>query len=206
MPATASLRALLFDLGGVVLAIDAARPLAAWQAHSRLPPERLRERFGIDEPYCLHETGRLDDAGWFAHVRERLELDCEDAAVCAGWNALLVGEIAETAALIDQVRTRLPCYALSNTNGAHLAEMRQRFPTLLPRFDRVFASHEIGHRKPSPQAFHHVLREIGASPPEVLFFDDLPANVDAARALGLQAVLVQGPADVRGALAQHGLV
>ena len=42
---------------------------------------------------------------------------------------------------------------------------------------------------------------IGAAPEHVLFFDDLQENVAAARAAGLQAVLVRTPADVREALA-----
>jgi putative hydrolase of the HAD superfamily len=70
----------------------------------------------------------------------------------------------------------------------------------------VFASHQIGQRKPHPAAFDFVLREIGVPAPEVLLFDDLPANVEAAQALGLQAVLVRSPADVRQALLAAGVL
>lgn len=199
-------RAVLFDLGGVILAIDFDRALAAWAPHSRLGPERLRETFRWDDPFLQHETGRLSNDGYFAHLRQALELDCDAATVEAGFNAILVAEIEETTRLVDQVRRRVPCYAISNTNDAHMAEMRRVFPQLLPRFDRVFASHEIGHRKPQPAAFEHVLREIGVPAHEVLLFDDLPANVEGALALGLQAVLVRGPDDVRHGLAQRGLL
>lgn len=197
-------RAVLFDLGGVVLDIDFGRALAAWQRHSRLAPDALRERFGFDEPYERHETGALPAVGYFAHLRELLELDCDAAAVQAGFNAILVGEIADTAGLLERVR--VPCYAISNTNAVHLAEMERIVPQLLRRFTRVFASHEIGHRKPHPESFRHVLHEIGLPPPEVLLFDDLRANVDGARAVGLQAVLVTTPADVRAALEERGLL
>lgn len=204
-PASA-VRAVLFDLGNVILAIDFDRALTAWAAHSRLPPERLRETFRWDEPFLQHETGRLSNDGYFAHLREVLELDCDVAAVEAGFNAILVAEIEETTRLVEQVRRRAPCYAISNTNEAHMAQMRRAFPQLLPRFDRVFASHEIGHRKPQPAAFEHVLREIGVPAQEVLLFDDLVANVEGARALELQAVLVRGPEDVRDGLAVRGLL
>jgi glucose-1-phosphatase len=70
----------------------------------------------------------------------------------------------------------------------------------------VFTSHEIGHRKPQPESFEHVLRAIGVPPPEVLLFDDLEPNVEAARALGLQAVVVKGPGDVRAALVDRQLL
>ncbi|HVE54007.1 MAG TPA: HAD-IA family hydrolase, partial [Ramlibacter sp.] len=161
-------------------------------------------RFHFDEPYQRHETGALSAEGYFAHLRELLTLDCDAAAVQAGFNAILVGEIAGTAQLLEAVR--VPCYAISNTNAVHLAEMERIVPQLLRRFTRVFASHEIGHRKPHPEAFRHVLHEIGLPAPEVLLFDDLEANVEGARAVGLQAVLVRSPQDVRGALAERGLL
>jgi glucose-1-phosphatase len=202
----APVHAVLFDLGGVILSIDFERALAAWAPHSRLTPERLRETFHWDEPFLQHETGRLSNEGYFAHVRQVLQLECDAATVQAGFNAILVAEIEETTGLVEQVRRRVPCYAISNTNDAHMAEMRRAFPGLLPRFDHVFASHEIGHRKPQPAAFEHVLREIGLPATQVLLFDDLPANIEGARALGLQAVLVRGPADVRAALAGRGLL
>lgn len=206
MNATAPVtRALLFDLGGVLLDIDFGRALAAWAPHSRLPPDRLREAFRLDEPYQQHETGALPAEGYFAHLRESLALECDAATVQAGFNAILLGEIAETVQLLEAARRRVPCYAISNTNAVHVAEIERAFPQLLPRFTRVFASHEIGHRKPHPAAFEHVLGEIGVVAGEVLLFDDLVDNVQAAHALGLQAVLVRGPRDVREALQVRGL-
>jgi putative hydrolase of the HAD superfamily len=207
MPATdCATRAVLFDLGGVLLDIDFGRAIAAWADHSRLPPEQMRASFRFDEPFHRHETGHLDNAGFFAHLRQALSLQCGLAEVEAGFNRILIGEIEETVRLLEAVRARVPCYAISNTNPAHIAHIERAFPQFLQRFTRVFASHEIGHRKPHAAAFEHVLRAIGVPPPEVLLFDDLAANVEAARALGLQAVLVRSPADVREALVQRGLV
>lgn len=206
MPPAPPARALLFDLGGVVLDVDFGRAFAAWAPHSRLPAAQLRERFAFDAPYQNHETGHLESGGYFAHLREMLALECDEATLQAGFNAVLLGEIDETVQLLDAARRYVPCYAISNTNAVHVAAIERAFPGLLPRFARVFVSHEIGHRKPHPAAFEHVLRAIGVPPAEVLLFDDLVANVEAARALGLQAVLVREPADVRNALAQRGLL
>jgi putative hydrolase of the HAD superfamily len=199
-------QAVLFDLGGVVLEIDFGRAFAHWQARSRLAPEHIRERFGVDEPYELHETGGIDAQAYFAHLREHLQLEDDAGFIHEGWNSIFVGEIAETVAVLKALRERVPCYALSNTNAAHLAHMQREFPQVLAQFRKVFVSHEIGHRKPQPRAFEHVVREMGVAPGQVLFFDDLAENVEAARECGLQAVQVQGPADVRGALRERGLL
>lgn len=199
-------RAILFDLGGVLLDIDFQRALAAWAPHSRLPAAELQARFRFDENFHRHETGGLDDEAYFAHLREALALECELPVVQAGFNAILIGEIEETVRLLEAVRGRVPCYAISNTNPAHVAHIERAFPRFLPRFTRVFASHRIGHRKPQPAAFDHVLHAIGVPAPEVLLFDDLQPNVEAAQALGLQAVLVRSPRDVRAALSERGLL
>jgi glucose-1-phosphatase len=199
-------RAVLFDLGGVVLDVDFDRAFAVWAQYSRMPVSELRAAFRVDEPYEQHETGRLDAQGYFTHLREALALECDHSTVQAGYNAVLVAEIEETVRLLDALRAQVPCYAISNTNAVHVAEIERSFPQLLPRFARVFTSHEIGHRKPHPEAFQHVLREIGVPAPQVLLFDDLEPNVEAARALGMQAVLVRGPRDVGDALTERGLL
>lgn len=202
-PAT---RAVLFDLGGVLLTIDWERAFATWAPHSRLPAAHLRERFSFDEAFHRHETGHLPDEGYFAHLRHVLELECEPQQVRAGFDAILAGEIEQTVQMLDAIRERVPCYAISNTNASHVAQMQRGFPGFLDRFARVFTSHEIGHRKPHPESFGHVLRAIGVPPAEVLLFDDLEPNIEAAAALGLQAVRVTSPADVRQALVARGLL
>lgn len=202
----APVRAVLFDLGGVVLDFDVQRALAAWSRHSRLPLAQLRENFSIDDAYRAHETGALTDDAYFDYVRERLALECDGAVVREGWNGIFIAEIAETVRMVEAIRPGVPRYAISNTNASHIAEIQRAFPGLLARFDRVFASHEIGHRKPDAAAFEHVLREVGVPAGEVLLFDDLVANVEAARALGMQAVQVRGPEDVRNGLLACGLL
>jgi glucose-1-phosphatase len=199
-------RALLFDLGRVVIDIDFERALSVWGKHSRLPIGELRARYSHDEPYQQFECGVLEPGQYFAHLGEHLALQCDADAIRAGWNAILVAEIEETMAMIAAVRGRLPCYALSNTNAVHLQELQRAFPRVLAAFDRVFCSHEIGCRKPTAQSFAHVVDAIGMPPAQVLFFDDLEENVQAARAFGLQGVVVRGPQDVRDALAERSLL
>jgi FMN phosphatase YigB (HAD superfamily) len=200
------LRAILFDLGRVVVDIDFDRSIAHWARHSHLPVHELKALWQPDDAYQRHETGELSDEGYFAYLKERLGLDCSLQEVALGWNALLSREIEETLAMVDAIRDRVPCYAISNTNECHLQHMHSAFPRMLPRFEKVFVSHRIGHRKPHAEAFLHVLREIGVAPAEALLFDDLPPNVEGARACGLAAVLVRGPHDVREELVRRGLL
>ncbi len=61
-------------------------------------------------------------------------------------------------------------------------------------FDMEFYSCRIGYKKPDPAYYTAILEELGLPPGEVLFIDDVEANVDAARRLGIAASVFQpGP-------------
>lgn len=193
-------QALLFDLGGVVIDIDFDRALRAWQVYSRLSLDEIRQRFRFDAQYEQFERGQMDAKAYMDHLASILELQATHAQVLAAWNSIFVGEIADTVEAIGALPSHLPCYAFSNTNAAHHTVWSARYAAPLQSFRRVFCSHEMGLRKPERQAFDQVVRSIGVAPSAIMFFDDLQANVEGARAAGLQAVHVGSPADVRRAM------
>jgi len=189
--------ALLFDLGGVLIDIDFRRALTAWQRHSRLPAEALASAFRFDDAYERHERGEISAAEYFQHLATMLQLDADHDRIAQGWNAIFQGTISEAVDLVRVARAHLPCYAFTNTNAAHMAEWRARYPEVPAAFDGIFASHQLGRRKPEAAAFADVVAAIGVHPRSIVFFDDVAENVDAARASGLQAVHVRTPADIR---------
>ena len=197
--------ALLFDLGGVVIDVDFGRAFAAWSRISRLSEAEIAVRYAFDDAYKAHERGELDGPAYLRYLRERLELEGDDSAIVDGWNAILGEEIVETTTLIARVATRIPCHLFSNTNELHRTAWTERLPRLLDPFDRVFLSHRMGRRKPDVEAFEHIGHDLGLALDRILFFDDTPPNVAGARAAGLRAVQVDGPADVASTLQALGL-
>jgi putative hydrolase of the HAD superfamily len=197
--------ALLFDLGGVLVDIDFGRALAAWAPYSSLSVEDLARRFAFDLQYQRHERGEINASEYLDHLASVLELSATRAQIQSGWNAIFVGEITETRMMIESVRQTIPCYAFTNTNAAHMAAWSVLYPGVVGSFDRIFASHEIGLRKPDHAAFRHVAEAIGVAAGEIVFFDDLLDNVRAATEAGLRAVHVRSPEDVRHALREIGL-
>src|SRR4051812_37980774 len=103
---------------------------------------------------------------------------------------------------LKSMQGRLPLYAFSNTNGAHVAHFTPRFQAVLKHFERVFVSSAIGRRKPEAAAFEYVVGEIGVPAGEILFFDDLAENIEAAKRVGLQGVHVKTATCVADALFQ----
>lgn len=197
--------ALLFDLGRVVLDIDFNRTLLCWAGHAGCEPAHLVGRFSRDEIYQRHETGEISDAEFFAGLRASLGVDLSDAQFLEGWNAIFAGEMPGIAGQLARAARRLPLYAFSNTNGAHVEHFSQRYGGVLGHFREIFLSSTIGLRKPDPEAYDHVVKAIGVPAARIVFFDDLSENIEGARNRGLTAVHVTSPDDVGDALAALGI-
>jgi FMN phosphatase YigB (HAD superfamily) len=196
--------ALLFDLGRVVIDIDFNKALACWAGHAGCEPAHLVGRFARDDLYQRHETGSVSDAEFFAGLRTSLGIDLTDAQFLEGWNAIFAGEMPGIGSLLRRAGTRVPLYAFSNTNSAHVEHFSQAYAEVLGHFREIFLSSAIGLRKPDAAAYDHVVRAIGVPAERIVFFDDLAENIDGARARGLTAVHVTSRDDVAQALAALG--
>jgi putative hydrolase of the HAD superfamily len=76
---------------------------------------------------------------------------------------------------------------------------RHLFPGM---FDVVVISGEVGMRKPEERIFRHAAGLLGLEPAECLFIDDIEANVAAAEAIGMTAILHHDPAVTLARLAE----
>ena len=203
--APGSADALLFDLGRVVLDIDFSRAIGCWAAHADCEPAEILARYVRDEAYRHHETGRISDAEFFAGLRHALGIGISDAQFLEGWNAIFAGEMPGIAPLLARAAKRLPLYAFSNTNSAHVEHFSVTYAGVLGHFREMFLSSAIGLRKPEATAFDHVVKAIGVPAERIVFFDDLAENIEGARKRGLTAVHVRSPDDVAEALAALGI-
>jgi glucose-1-phosphatase len=197
--------ALLFDLGRVVLDIDFGKALACWAGHAGCEAAHLTERFSRGEIYRRHETGEIDDAEYFASLRASLGIGISDAQFLEGWNAIFAGEMPGVAQQLARAAKRLPLYAFSNTNNAHVEHFSVAYAGVLGHFREMFLSSSIGLRKPDAPAYDHVVKAIGVPACRIVFFDDSAENIEGARHRGLTAVHVTSPDDVAGALAALGI-
>jgi FMN phosphatase YigB (HAD superfamily) len=197
--------ALLFDLGRVVLDIDFGKALACWAGHAGRAPADLAARFVREASYRDHEVGKIEDAAYFQSLRDALGIGISDAQFLEGWNAIFAGEMPGIAPLLKRAAAHLPLYAFSNTNRPHVEHFSKAYADVLGHFRQVFLSSRIGLRKPDAAAYDHVVRAIGVPAERIVFFDDVAANIEGARARGLVAVHVTSPDDVAEALAALGI-
>lgn len=97
------------------------------------------------------------------------------------------------------------CFALSNWNAETFALVEPHH-AFLGWFEGMVLSGREGMVKPEPGIYRLLCDRHGFAPADALFVDDAPKNVEAARAVGMDAVLFTGPAALREALVGRGLL
>jgi glucose-1-phosphatase len=200
-----SVRALLFDLGGVVVAFDFGRVFQFWALRAGCDPSTLEDRFSLDDAYERHERGEIPASAYFAALRQSLKIELSDQQFTDGWNDVYLGLVPGIGDLLSIAGQHLPLFAFTNSNPTHKSTWERLYVNDLKPFDTIFVSSDLGYRKPDPEAFNLVARNMGFEPREVLFFDDSPDNVEGARTVGMQAVVVHSIADVRRTLSHLGI-
>jgi putative hydrolase of the HAD superfamily len=186
----------VLDLDGVLRTFDTSGELALAGERLGLPPRELLElAFALPEARAM-VTGRARYAEWVDALRARLLADrhAEDAVehLVATWQADHGTPMDATVALVDElVEAGTPVFVFTNGTDRVPEELtRSGLERLVPL---LLNAHDLGWAKPDPQAYaaahadieRRLRRVVGRA--EVHFTDDLPGNVDAARAFGWQA-------------------
>ncbi len=186
-------KAIIFDLGGVLLDIDFKLSEKAFAELGVTNFSDFFNQFHSNDLFRRLETG-MDDALFYNDLRTATGLSLSNEQIRDAWNALLLDFRPESVAVLPQLRNKYELYLLSNTNEIHLQEFQRRYEVWRPGqvfdnlFDAAYYSHRIGHRKPNASAFEYVLQKHGLNATETIFIDDSINNIEAAQQLGLQTV------------------
>jgi epoxide hydrolase-like predicted phosphatase len=194
-----AIRAVIFDLGGVLV-----------RTRDRAPRERLAARLNLsyDQLYGLifdSETAKQATRGeittqahWEA-VRTSLGLPADEFPTVPAdfWGGDFLD--AELVDYVRSLRARVKTGLLSNAWDDLRAVLENRWK-VLDAFDEVIISAEVGLAKPDPGIFQLALERLGVSAAEAIFVDDFAANLEGARALGQHAVHFQDPEQAKAEL------
>lgn len=123
------------------------------------------------------------------------------------WHEMVPGEVPGSVAILKALKaSRVPLYAITNFSREKFAECRERFPFLADDFiDVVISAHE-GLIKPDRRIYEVLFARNALVPEQTVFIDDSPANVEAARHIGMHAIHFTGAAPLDRALRDLGFV
>jgi FMN phosphatase YigB (HAD superfamily) len=193
-----------FDLGGVVCRFHPERRLAALAAATGLAEPDIHARIwgsGLDDrmdrgDYTLEEAHRA--------VVNALGRPIARDTLVSAW-ALASEPDADVLVLVDAVRRDRRAAMLSDNGPLLLAALPRHLPELAPRFDPLCFSSDLGAVKPTVTCFARALARAGVDAADALLIDDVPANVEGARAHGLGAIHFTGARDLAQELARRGI-
>src|SRR5687768_5244027 len=200
-----SFRAVIFDLGGVVLD-SPLHAIAAYERELGIPAgfvNRVVVETGPSGAWSRLERGELAMRDFAA----AFEAECARAghALCAATmmeRIALCGPRPRMLAAIRSIRGSGRAVAALTNNWAHEDGDSGTDP-LRELFDVFVESSKVGLRKPDPRIYAHVCEALAVAPREAVFLDDIGRNLKTARALGMTTIKVDAPEQALAELSRH---
>ena len=184
----ANISCVLFDLGGVIVNWHNSWLIQDVSDEFQLQKEKLSKEFYKNLPEI--STGRINEKEFWHTIGKELE-----SKKLMNLNESLLDKIFRKRCSLNNSTINLSkelsqkditVGILSNTEPASYSVMENL--TSLDHFEYKFLSYNIGHLKPEPEIYHHVIDNIPFPKEELFFIDDLKSNVESARSEGIDSV------------------
>lgn len=188
MDSKPAIRAVIWDLGGVILRTEDYVPRQQLADKLGISPAEL-EKVVFDSDTAIQATlGQVTEIQHWASIADHFHLSEEGLTEFRElfWS----GDRAdlELMDLIKRLRKSFCTGLLSNAWDGARHIINHRYFLLEDAFDVAVFSAEVGLAKPDPQIYHFILQKLGVVAEEAVFIDDSIGNVEAARKVGLQTV------------------
>jgi epoxide hydrolase-like predicted phosphatase len=206
-----TIRAVVFDIGGV-LELDVIELVdigldARWEQRLGLQPGELDRR--MEPVWRAGSLGECTEEDVHQEMGKRLNMNQEQVEeyMREMWDWYCGRLNMPMADFFCSLRPRYQTAILSNSFVGARREEQQRYH-FEEMCDLIIYTHEEGIAKPNPRIFELTCERLGVQPTEVIFLDDVEANVIAAREFGIHAILfqetAQAIADIQAVLLADG--
>jgi HAD superfamily hydrolase (TIGR01509 family) len=142
----------------------------------------------------LFELGSIQKEEFIQHLKDKCEPDVSKSQIELAWCSNQLGVSRETLNVLDLLKKKgVQLFLLSNTNQIHAKKIEKKFfedfhRDLRSIFSAVYYSFEIQMRKPDLIVFQYLLKQINLLPEQCIYIDDLNANLEAPKKLGIHCV------------------
>lgn len=186
-----NVKAIIFDLGGVILNIDYTLTIAAFTKLGVKNAELFYSKKEQNPIFDKLEIGAITP-DYFLTLLQKYCKNSDKNEIEKAWNSMLLDLPESRLNHILKLSKNYSLFLLSNTNEIHINSFRKklgekRWVQFSALFNKMYLSHEIGFRKPNKKAFQIILEENKLKSNEVFFIDDSPQHIKAAKILGIQS-------------------
>ncbi len=201
----AAIRALIFDIGRVLVRIDPARASGGLAPSGSVSPEKLWTSIEKDPRWTDWQEGRIAPRDWYLHLARRFSIDLTFEQFVEIWNRVLDPTPIHDDAFFKKLSKSYRLALLSNTDPIHVRhlETTYSFFTFFPT--RIYSC-AVAASKPNPIIYREALRSLKVQAQEAVYIDDVPAYVDAAERLGIAGIRFQSAPQLCADLRALGVV
>lgn len=199
---TGNIKNIIFDLGAVLVGLDAKRCVAAFEKIGAHDIAYFVAEHRVESLFLDSEVGNINKEIFCDRVRELTHKQLKDDEIVWAWNELLTGISDEKKERLLALKSKgYRLFLLSNTNDMHWRKCADDFfphkgtYTANDFFEKIFLSYEMHLIKPAPEIYQRVLNEANIKPEETLFIDDNADNCKAANRLGINTFVNEKPND-----------
>lgn len=189
-----SVRFVYFDLGNVLIRFSVHRMLTQVAELLGQTPEFVHSQMFDEQRYRNFEVGAVSIDEFVDQLCESLETKPNRDDFLNALNDIFWANDPMLPIARKLAKLNFPRGILSNTNQLHWEYVENAFPRIWDAFpDHKISSFAVHALKPFPEiykiAYEEAKREIpDLQPNEILFIDDLEANVEAAKQFGFQTI------------------
>lgn len=196
-------KAVIFDLGKVLIPFDFQRGYRALEEFCPYPAVEIRRRIIATRLVPPFETGLIEPRDFVARLTQALGLKMDYPDFCRAWNSIFYGQLIPDRVL-ESLAARYRLVLLSNTNAIHFEMVREAYP-LLRHFHELVLSYEVRSMKPDARIYQAAIARAGCKAEECFYTDDIAENVEAGRREGLDSVLFETPEQLEREMRQRGI-
>lgn len=194
MPAP-KLRAIIFDIGRVLVRIDVARAMQGLTSGTSLSPSELWSAIEKDPRWPDWQEGQMAPRDWYLHLGRRLGGDFTFEQFTEIWNRVLDPAPIHDDALFRKLSKTYRLALLSNTDPIHVQHLEANY-MFFKFFPTRIYSCSVGASKPNPLIYREALRALKVQAQQAVYVDDIAAYVEAAQRLGIGGIQFQSPAQL----------
>jgi putative hydrolase of the HAD superfamily len=196
----AGVRNIIFDFGGVLVTWRPQEIIDTFYSDPLLRDAVRVHAFQHDD-WLEMDRGTLDEPTVVQRFAARMRRPEPELRALFDHVRAALQPIEPTVALLRELHARgYGLYGLSNMSTSIFEYLRGR-NDFFALFDGIVVSAAVKLLKPEPGIYTHLRERFGLDFAESVFIDDLPRNVEAARALGLPAIRFETTEQVRRELA-----
>lgn len=195
------IKTILFDMGGVVITLAQPQAIERFKALGLKDAEQRLDAYTQQGIFGDLEAGRITDEDFRRELSILVGRELTWQECCHAWKGYCGDVPKRNLRKMKELRERgYRVVLLSNTNPYMMSwVMSNEFDgeghSLAYYLDAAYESYKCGAMKPDAKFFNAVMEGERLIPSETLFLDDGPRNIEAAKALGIQTLLVENGED-----------